>query len=151
MCHPCGGGVSSVCLFSSGLFLGTSRWSIRPIRAQRSVLVLRWLSGSHSGLSDGRGRGWGSAPPPTAVLNRLAVFVTQVVFSGDEGGGSSQPTLAPPGAGLEPVYTLGGSRTGYPNKPGWPLPFISEPQCINLPPLTVAINKGRSEPCVMGG
>lgn len=30
-------------------------------------------------------------------------------------------------------------------------PSISQPQCINLTFLTVAINKGRSEPCVMGG
>lgn len=152
----------------------------------------------------------------TAVLNRLAAFVTQVVFSEEGQRGwlrteervcvnsrkknthihnkaqrirhrsHHQPTLEhlpfPPSCrlGPSPVLVPFGwsvsliSTYASQGKPGWrrgqawahpinlPLPnhpslsppfhpSISKPECINLPFLTVAINKGRSEPCVMGG
>ncbi len=154
----------------------------------------------------------------TAVLNRLAAFVTQVVFS-EKGQGvweagwglrgvcvnsrknthihnkaqrirprsHHQPTLEnsflPPSCRLGPsppmpghfglsaslISTYAGEgkpvwRRGQawahpinpppPNHPSRTPPFypsISKPECINLPFMTAAINKGRSEPCVMGG
>ena len=155
--HCCTQQISSLC-YTSGVFWERTGCLRGWLRAERSVCV-RTAENTHIHNQAQRIRPrchhrptlehlclppfcqLGRSPPMPGCFGWSASLISTYTGEGKPGWRRGQAWAHP----INPPP---------PNHPFLTPPFypsISKPECINLPFLTAAINKGRSEPCVMGG